>query len=115
MINVAVAFNASESVARGDYKAADIRGAVRDSKMYGVYYLPAEAAAGLPEMVVDLRNIHSLPVAAIERLVRAGKRRARLQGLYRLHLGRHFGDTFSRIGLPGRLPPPTDPAAVLRD
>ncbi len=30
----------------------------------------------------------------------AGRRKARVQPLYREHLARHFADTFSRIGLP---------------
>ena len=45
------------------------------------------------------RQLHTVPIAVLEALCRAGKRLARLQPLYREHLAQHFAHTYSRIGL----------------
>ena len=51
-------------------------------------------------MIIDLRQLHTVPLDLLRELCRGGKRRARVQLLYREHLAKHFADTFSRIGLP---------------
>ena len=62
--------------------------------------VPADAALGLGEMVVELRRLHTVRLDLLRQLCRAGKRRARVQPLYREHLAKHFADTYCRIGLP---------------
>ena len=51
-------------------------------------------------MIYDQRRLHTIQLDLLRSLVQAGQRRARLQPLYREHLGKHFADGFSRIGLP---------------
>jgi len=41
-----------------------------------------------------------IPRDVLNSLCTAGRRKARIQPLYREHLANHFADTFSRIGLP---------------
>jgi hypothetical protein len=97
---LASVFEAQHLVDQGILKPADIRGPLRAGRIWGWYFLPADAALGLGEMIVDLRRLHTLPLAVLRELCMAGKRRARVQPLYREHLAKHFADTFSRIGLP---------------
>ena len=51
-------------------------------------------------MIVDLRRLHTVSLEMLRSLCQEGKRRGRIQSLYREHLAKHFADTFSRIGLP---------------
>lgn len=81
-------------------KPAEIRGAVRAGRVFGWYYLPRIAALDLPEMIVDFRQLHTVRMDLLIALCQRGKRRARVQPLYREHLAKHFADTYSRIGLP---------------
>ncbi len=81
-------------------KAADIRGPIRSGRVFGWYFLPKNAEFGLPEMIVDLRQLHTVRLDLLTELCRRGRRRARVQPLYREHLAKHFADTYSRIGLP---------------
>jgi len=99
-ITIARVFDAEELIARGMAKAADIRGPIRSSRVWGLYFLPASRPPGLAEMVIDLRQIHCIPLDVLELLCKAGKRKACLQSPYREHLSKHFGDSYSRIGLP---------------
>ena len=72
----------------------------RAGRVWGVYFLPASAESNLGEMIVDLRRLHTVRLEVLTALCQAGKRRGRVQPLYREHLAKHFADTFSRIGLP---------------
>jgi hypothetical protein len=81
-------------------KAADVRGPVRAGRVFGWYFLPKNDGLGLPEMIVDLRHLHTVRRDVLLALCRAGKRRARVQPLYREHLAQHFAITYGRIGLP---------------
>jgi hypothetical protein len=81
-------------------KAADIRGPIRAGRVYGWYYLPKSVEHGLPESIVDLRQLYTVRLDLLEALCQRGRRRARLMPLYREHLAKHFADTYSRIGLP---------------
>ena len=98
--NVAGVFDASFLVDNGTLKPSDIKGQIRAGRVWGWYFLPADAKLGLPEMIVDLRRIHTIRLDLLRSLCQAGHRKARMQPLYREHLAKHFADTFSRIGLP---------------
>ena len=97
---VAQAIAADEIVVSGQLKAADIRGPVRSGRVFGWYFLPKDEVLGLPELIVDLRQLHTVPLELLEELCRCGNREGRVRPLYREHLAKHFADTYSRIGLP---------------
>lgn len=101
---VAVVRDAGDLVAQGYLKAADVRGPIRAGRVYGWYFLPAEPSLGLSESIVDLRQLHTVRVEVLWHLAARGRRLGRLQPLYRAHLGKHFADTYSRIGLPEPYP-----------
>jgi hypothetical protein len=84
----------------GLVKPADIKGPLRSGRIWGLYFLPADAVLGLPEMIVDFRRLHTVKLDVLRALCAAGNRPGRIQPLYREHLAKHFADTFSRIGLP---------------
>ncbi len=96
----AVVFEAQGLIDQKLIKAADVRGPIRAGRVFGWYYLPKSVELNLPEMIVDFRQLHTVRLEMLTGLCRLGKRRARVQPLYREHLARHFGDTYSRIGLP---------------
>ena len=98
--NVAEVFIAQALVDGRLFKPADIKGQIRSQRVWGWYFLPADRAIGLGEMVIEFRRLHTVRVDLLTSLARAGQRLARVQPLYREHLAKHFGDTFSRIGLP---------------
>ena len=100
VVTVAEVQNAQTFVDAGILKPADIKGPLRSGRIWGLYFLPADAALGLPEMIVDLRRLHTVKLDMLRTLCAAGKRPGRVQPLYREHLAKHFADTFSRIGLP---------------
>jgi predicted ATP-grasp superfamily ATP-dependent carboligase len=54
----------------------------------------------LPESVIDLRDVHSVPRVVLEQLVADGKRVASLMSPYREHLAQHFAVTYMRVALP---------------
>jgi hypothetical protein len=97
---VARVIPAEELVSQGRLKASDIRGPLRAGRVFGWYFLPQSRELGLPEMIVDLRQLHTIPLAVLLELCRRAQRRARVQPLYREHLAKHFADSYSRIGLP---------------
>jgi len=92
--------DAREMVDQNLLKAADVRGPIRAGRVFGWYFLPKNAELGLPEMIVDMRQLHTVRLDLLTELCRRGQRRARVQPLYREHLAKHFADTYSRIGLP---------------
>ena len=97
---VAVVREAAEMVRQGILKAVDVQGPIRGARVFGWYYLPGFEPSGLPESVVDLRQVHTIRRDLLTTLCRHGKRRARIRPLYREHLARHFAETYARIGLP---------------
>ncbi len=97
---VASVFEAQQLIDRQILKPADVRGPLRAGRIWGWYFLPADANLGLGEMIIDLRRLHTVRLDLLCDLCRAGKRRGRVQPLYREHLAKHFADTYSRIGLP---------------
>lgn len=98
--NVAEVFDATHLIELKLFKPADVQGPLRAGRVWGWYFLPADPGLGLSEMVVDLRRLHTVPLALLRLLSGAGKRAARINVPYREHLNKHFADTFSRIGLP---------------
>jgi hypothetical protein len=97
---VAVVLNAQAMIDQQMLKAADVRGPIRSGRVYGWYFLPKSTELGLPEMIVDMRQLQSVRVEVLTALCQSGQRRARVQPLYREHLAKHFADTYCRIGLP---------------
>jgi hypothetical protein len=100
VVIIAIVHTAQSLVEQGLLKPADVRGPVRASRVYGWYFLSASADLGLAEMIVDLRQLHTVRLDLLATRSRAGKRKARLLSPYREHLAKHFADTYSRIGLP---------------
>ena len=105
-IVVAVVLAAQQLVDGGLLKPADIRGPIRAGRVFGWYYLPKCDEFGLPESIVDLRQLQTLPRDLLTGLCQRGKRLARFQPLAREHLAKHVADTDSHIGL--LEPYPTD-------
>jgi hypothetical protein len=97
---VAVVRDAPWMVSQGLLKVSDIRGPIRAGRVFGWYFLPKSGDLGLPEMIVDFRQLHTVRLDLLTELCRRGQRKARVQSLYREHLAKHFADTYSRIGLP---------------
>jgi hypothetical protein len=98
---VAVTYPTQLLVARQILKPATVRDQVRLGKVHGWYFLPASSElVGLPESVIDLRDLHTIPVAVLNQLIANGKRRCRITTPYREHLAQHFAVTYMRIALP---------------
>ena len=95
---VAVVHAAQALVDEGMLGESLIRDQIRRHRVYGWYFLPA--GGNLPESLVDLRDLHTLPRAIPEQLAREGKRVCRVETPYREHMAQHFSVTYSRIGLP---------------
>lgn len=99
---VALVQSAAALVERGTLKANVVRDQVRRGQVHGWYFLPAAPAPiMLPESIVDMRDLHTLPRTVLEGLVTRGQRVCRLLTPYREHLAQHFAVTYMRIGLPG--------------
>ena len=78
-----------------------IRDHMRRHLVFGGYFLPAATdPVSLRESLIDLRDVHSVPRAALEQLIRAGKRVVSLASPYREHLAQHFAVTYMRVALP---------------
>jgi hypothetical protein len=98
---VALLHSAQHLVERGILKAPTIRDQVRRGSVYGWYFLPAASSPiPLPESIIDLRDLHTVPRAVLERLIADGKRVCQLLPPFREHLAQHFAVTYMRIGLP---------------
>jgi len=95
---VGLVYVAGSLVDQGVLKEATIRDHIHRHRVYGWYFLPA--GGNLPESLVDLRDLHTVPRAILEQLAREGKRVCRIETPYREHLAQHFSVTYSRIGLP---------------
>ncbi len=97
---VAAILDAQTLVAQGLLKAADVKGPIRAGRVFGWYFLPKSAELEIPEMIVDLRQLHTVRADLLLDLCQRGQRQARVQPLYREHLAKHMADTYCRIGLP---------------
>jgi hypothetical protein len=86
---------------RGVLKPPAIRDQVRRGLVYGWYFLPAAPRPiPLPESIVDLHDLHTVPRAVLNHLIDKQKRVCRMLPPYREHLAQHFAVTYMRIGLP---------------
>ena len=97
---VALVMDAQSLIDAAIVKESDVRGPIRAGRVFGWYFLPGSRKLGLSESIVDLRQLHTVPIPVLESLCRNDARKARLMPLYREHLAKHFADTYSRIGLP---------------
>jgi len=98
---VAQVHDAQQLVESGILKGPLIRDHIRRHLVFGWYFLPAATApVSLPESLIDLRDIHSVPRVVLEQLIKGGKRVARLMPPYREHLAQHFAVTYMRVALP---------------
>src|SRR5579883_865979 len=98
---VGLVHSARELVDRGILKESLIRDQIRRGLVYGWYFLPAAPPPlDVPESVVDLRDLHTVPKGILKLLITDGKRICQIQTPYREHLAQHFAATHSRIGLP---------------
>lgn len=98
---VAQVHDARKMVDTGVLKETVIRDHVRRHLVFGWYFLPASPApVQLPESLIDLRDLHSVPRVVLERLIGNGKRVASLVSPYREHLAQHFAVTYMRAALP---------------
>lgn len=98
---VALVHSALELVEQGVIKAAAVRDQVRRGLVYGWYFLPsAPTPIALPESLVDLHNLHTVPRHVLDHLIASGQRVCRVLTPYREHLAQHFAVTYMRIGLP---------------
>ena len=86
VVTVAEVQNAQSFVDAGILKPADIKGPLRSGRIWGLYFLPADAALGLEEMIVDLRRLHTVKLDLLRLLCRGGGSGRRVQPLYREHL-----------------------------
>jgi hypothetical protein len=43
-------------------KPSDIKGPIRGGRVWGWYFLPADTQLGLPEMIIDLRRLHTIQI-----------------------------------------------------
>ncbi|MBI3822489.1 MAG: hypothetical protein HY289_07395 [Planctomycetes bacterium] len=100
-VAVAIVHAAQDLVDRGIMKGTIIRDQVRRGLVYGWYFLPAAPGSiAIQESLIDLRDLHTVPRAVLERLIADGKRVGRFLSPYREHLAQHFAITYMRIGLP---------------
>jgi hypothetical protein len=98
---VAQVHEAKSLVEQGLLKSATVRDQVRRHQVFGWYFLPAiPTPIALPESLVNLRDLFSVPRALLDNLVANGKRKARLLSPYREHLAQHFAVTYMRVALP---------------
>jgi len=98
---VAAVHEAQQLVDQGVLKGSAIRDHVRPHLVFGWDFLPASTSGvSLPEMLVDLRDIHSVPRVLLEQLIAGGKRVATLPSPYGEHLAQHFAVTYMRVASP---------------
>ena len=57
------------------------------------------AEFGLPESIIDLRQLHTVRLDLLTELCQHGRRRACIQPLCREHLAKPFADSYNRMGV----------------
>jgi hypothetical protein len=89
-----------------DYTKRGFWESVRQGRREGLHMLSAlaDAGDGRNAVVVDFRQIFSLPVAYLRRHAVGLGSRWRLQSPYREHFSQAFARFFMRVGLPAAIP-----------
>lgn len=64
----------NEPIDQGFLKPADIKGPIRGGRVFGWYFLPKCLEWGLPESIVDLRQLHTVALDLLVALTRRGHR-----------------------------------------
>jgi hypothetical protein len=101
LVLVAPVRDVQRLVEQGVLKGHVVRDHVRRHLVFGWYFMPAVTdPLSLPESLIDLRDVHSVPRAVLEHLIVGGKRVASLVSPYREHLAQHFAVTYMRVALP---------------
>jgi hypothetical protein len=98
-VQVAIVHNAQRLFQAHILKPAQIRDQVRMHRVFGLYFLP-ECNPAIAESIVDLRDIHTVPMQLLDGLRKLQKRVARIPTPFREHMAQHLAVTFSRIALP---------------
>jgi hypothetical protein len=80
---------------------------VRQGRVEGLHLLasPSEPSNNRASLVVDFRQIYSLPVGYLQVLAGNLGPRCRLQSPFLEHLSQAFARFFMRVGLPAAIPP----------
>jgi hypothetical protein len=83
---------------------------VRKGRREGYHLLasPTNPGVGREALVVNFREIHSLPVGYLKRHAATLGERWRLQSPFLEHFSQAFARFFMRVGLPSAIPPFTD-------
>jgi hypothetical protein len=97
---ISVVKSAAYLVETGQLKARYIRESVRTGRVYGKYFLQADDQIGLCESLVDLRDVHTVPLEILRTVSDSENHVCRIMQPYRDHLAQHFSATYGRIGLP---------------
>jgi hypothetical protein len=97
-VQVAIVHATDWLVTEGILTAQTVRDQVRRHRVFGWYFLPADAHN--PESIVDLRDLHTVPRDLLEEQIRLGHRKSTISTPYREHMAQHFAATYSRIALP---------------
>lgn len=105
LVLVAPVRDVQKLVEQGVLKGNVGRDQVRRHLVFGWYFLPeVTTPVPLPESLIDLRDVHSVPRTVLEQLIAGGKRIASLSPPYREHLAQHFAVTYMRVALPEPYP-----------
>ena len=118
---VAVVRDAQSLVEKQLLKVADIRGPIRAGRVFGWYFLPKNTELGLPEMIVDLRQLHTVRLdlltevparstASAGAATVSGASRQALRG----HLQPHRAAGTLRYGLKAALSLPVNSRVIIR-
>jgi hypothetical protein len=99
---VAVVHRVQHLVEQGVLQSKLIRDQIRTHRVYGWYFLPTDGT--VEESIVDLHDLHTIPRALLDNLIKDGKRVASIRTPFREHLAQHFATTYGRVGLPEPYP-----------
>ena len=80
---------------------------IRRGEVVGYHMLASCLLDGFqqPILIVDFREINSLPFDYLRQVATTSQRRLRLMSPYREHLSQAFARMFMRVGLPADIPP----------
>lgn len=89
----------------GEYKADAMKEKLRKGSVIGFHLLnKCKIKTEEDYLVVDFKNVYSVPLPFLKKIATAGKERIRLLPPYREHLSQAFARFFMRVGLPVDIP-----------